>query len=415
MANTPAEVATGAAEVGGPGPSAGPLHGIRIVDVSVALTGPLAAGMLVDQGAECVKVERAPTGDILRWLGNSVAGISSMFQVANRGKRSIVLDIENEEGRRILHDLVTEADVFIQNFRPGVAERLGISYDDVAAVNPGIVYADLTGFGPTGPYSQRRVYDTVIQAQSGLAHNQTGKRDDKPTQLRQLVADKLTAYTAAQAITAALLARERGAGGQHLELSMLDSCIAFLFVDGADHEVLLDGDHSGPQSVASDNTPYGLVDGFISIAAPDDAGFHGLAAAFGVDSSDPDLARLPDRMRNREKFRTVIRQVRSRATGYTVAEAEEALTANSVPYGVIRSVDEVPHDPQVVANGLFVEHDHPVVGRVRQHRVPARFHGTPAEMREPSAPTLGQHTDEVVAETGRADDVDRLRSAGVIA
>ena len=392
----------------------GPLDGIRIVDISIAITGPLAAGMLVDQGAECVKVEQAPLGDLVRWIGTSVGGISAMFQVANRGKRSIVLDLRQDDGLAILRDLVADADVMVQNFRPGVAERLGVAYADMAAVNPDLVYADLTGFGTTGPYTHRRVYDTAVQAQSGMADNQTGLNDDKPTFLRQLAADKLTAYTACQAVTAALLARQRGAGGQHIQLSMLDACIAFLFVDGAEHEVILDGDHSGPQSVAANNTALVLTDGFVAVAAPNDTEFHGLAAAFGVDSSDPDIARITDRLRNRPKVSLVHAEIRRNATGFTLAEAEAALEANSVPFGTVLSVEEVPGDPQVVANEVFVEHDHPAAGRIRQHRPPARFLGTPAELRELSAPTLGEHTDEVVAETGRADLIDSLREAGVI-
>ena len=392
----------------------GPLDGIRIVDFSVALTGPLCAGMLVDQGADCVKVEQSPVGDLIRWLGTSVEGISSMFQVANRGKRSVALDLRQDEGRSIALDLVAGADVVVQNFRPGVADRLGVAYADVAAVNPDVVYADITGFGPTGPASGRRVYDTAIQAASGLAASQTGINDVQPRLLKQLVADKITAYTACQAVTAALLARANGQGGQHLELAMLDACIAFLFVDGADHEILLDGDHSGPQCVAANNTPLELADGFACIAVPNDTEFHGVAAAFGVDSSDPDLATIRDRARNREKAMAVHRAVRAASPSVTVAEAEAALEANGVPFGIVRAVDEVAADPQVLANAVFEEHDHPVVGRVRQHRPPARFHGTPAALRERSAPTLGQHTDEVVAETGRGDRLAELRDAGVV-
>jgi crotonobetainyl-CoA:carnitine CoA-transferase CaiB-like acyl-CoA transferase len=390
------------------------MDGIRIVDLSVALTGPLAAGMLVDQGASCVKVEQAPTGDLIRWLGSTVAGISSMFQVANRGKRSIVVDLRHADGLAIIRDLIAEADVLVQNFRPGVAERLGVAYDDVRSIRPDIVYADLTGFGPGGPYSQRRAYDTVIQAQSGLAASQTGINDDQPKFLKQLVCDKVTAYTACQAITAALFARDRGAGGQHLELSMLDACIAFLFVDGADHEVVLDGDHSGPQSVAANNTPLVFDGGFAAVTVPGDDEFHGLASAMGVDSSDPDLATIQDRARNRDKAMAVHRAVRQRATGFTVAEAEALLEANQVPFGIVRAVDEVVGDPQVVANEVFSEFDHPAAGRVRHHRPPTRFHGTPCELREPAAPTLGQHSDEIVAQTGRADMIDELRASGII-
>ena len=390
------------------------MDGIRIVDLSVALTGPLAAGMLVELGASCVKVEQATTGDLIRWLGSTVAGISSMFQVANRGKRSIMVDLRHADGLAIIRDLIAEADVLVQNFRPGVAERLGVAYDDVRSIRPDIVYADLTGFGPGGPYSQRRAYDTVIQAQSGLAASQTGINDDQPKFLKQLVCDKVTAYTACQAITAALFARDRGAGGQHLELSMLDACIAFLFVDGADHEVVLDGDHSGPQSVAANNTPLVFDGGFAAVTVPGDDEFHGLASAMGVDSSDPDLATIRDRSRNREKTMAVHRAVRQRATGFTVAEAEALLEANQVPFGIVRAVDEVVGDPQVVANEVFSEFDHPAAGRVRHHRPPTRFHGTPCELREPAAPTLGQHSDEIVAQTGRADLIDELRASGII-
>jgi crotonobetainyl-CoA:carnitine CoA-transferase CaiB-like acyl-CoA transferase len=392
----------------------GPLDGIRIVDLSVALTGPLAAGMLVDQGADCVKVEQAPTGDVVRWLGSTVAGISAMFQAANRGKRSIVLDLRQADGLAILRDLVADADVLVQNFRPGVAERLGVAYDDIRSIRPDIVYADLTGFGTSGPYSHRRVYDTVIQAQSGLAASQTGLNDDQPKFLKQLVCDKVTAYTACQAITAALFARSRGDGGQHLELSMLDACIAFLFVDAADHEVILDGDHSGPQSVAANNTPLAFDGGFAAVAVPTDKEFHGLARAMGVDSSDPGLATVRDRAANREKAMAVHRAVRQNATRLTVSEAEALLEANQVPFGIVRAVDEIQNDPQVIANGVFSEFDHPAAGRVRHHRPPTRFHGTPTELREPAAPTLGQHSDEILAETGRSDRIDELRAAGVV-
>jgi len=384
------------------------------VDLSVALTGPLAAGMLVDQGADCVKVEQAPTGDVVRWLGSTVAGISAMFQAANRGKRSIVLDLRQDDGLAILRDLVADADVLVQNFRPGVAERLGVAYDDIRSIRPDIVYADLTGFGPTGPYSHRRVYDTVIQAQSGLAASQTGLNDDQPKFLKQLVCDKVTAYTACQAITAALFARSRGAGGQHLELSMLDACIAFLFVDGAEHEVILDGDHSGPQSVAANNTPLAFDGGFAAVAVPTDKEFHGLAQAMGVDSSDPDLATVRDRTANRGKAMAVHRAVRQNATKLKVSEAEALLEANQVPFGIVRAVDEIQDDPQVIANGIFSEFDHPAAGRVRHHRPPTHFHGTPTELREPAAPTLGQHSDEILAETGRGDRIDELRAAGVV-
>lgn len=392
----------------------GPLHGIKVIELSVAITGPLAAGLLVDQGAECIKIEQGPNGDIMRRLGTSVGDISSCFQVCNRGKRSAVIDLQHPKGLEIFEHLLADADVVIQNFRSGVAEKLGVSYKDVAAIKPDIIYADLCGFGSEGPYAHRRVYDTAIQAASGLAGNQTGANDDRPKFLRQLIADKLTAHTACQSITAALFARERGAGGQHLELSMLDAAIAFLFVDGADHEILPDAEHTWMQSMSASNTPIELADGHIAVAIPDDFEFHGLAEIFGVDSSDPDLKHLSDRLRNRPKSKALRQEIEKNATSFTVDEATAALESKQIPFGVIRDVEEVASDPQVIANQTFTEHQHPILGRVMQPRPPTRFHGTPTHLRQPSAPHLGQHTNEVVTEAGLGDDIAALREAGVI-
>ena len=166
--------------------------------------------------------------------------------------------------------------------------------------------------------------------------------------------------------------------------------------------------------MAANNTPLVFDGGFAAVTVPSDDEFHGLASAMGVDSSDPDLATIRDRARNRDKAMAVHRAVRQRATGFTVAEAEALLEANQVPFGIVRAVDEVVGDPQVVANEVFSEFDHPAAGRVRHHRPPTRFHGTPCELREPAAPTLGQHSDEIVAQTGRADLIDELRASGII-
>src|SRR5262249_29413319 len=189
--------------------TAGPLNGIKIVDCSIALTGPYAAALLGDQGADVVKVERPGFGDIGRYVGVSVNGLSALAQMCNRGKRSIALDVHRPEGREICRRLAASADVVVQNFRPGIVERLGIGYDDVRAVNDRVVYASLSGFGPTGPYASKGAYDTVIQAYGGFASNQADAQTGEPRFLNQTAADKVTALYAAQAITAALFARER--------------------------------------------------------------------------------------------------------------------------------------------------------------------------------------------------------------
>lgn len=394
--------------------SAGPMDGVRILDLSVALTGPLATGMLSDQGATVVKVERPPYGDQVRFAGTNANGLTSIFQVANRGKRSIVIDLKDPRGIEIVLELAKDVDVFVHNYRPGAVDRMGIGYDTIKALNPDVVYCTLSGFGQTGPNIKRRVYDTVIQAASGLADSQTGLNDEKPVFMRQLLADKITAYTACQAISAALFAKAMGRGGQHLELSMLDANIAFLFVDGAGHEVALDGNHAGPTSSAANNTALTVKDGFLAVTPVTDAEFHGLAASFKVDSSDPAVATMGKRLANREVSSAVMREIRAVAKKVPIDEAVAALDANDVPYGVVTAVADVPFDPQVVANELFMEHEHPVMGRVRQTRSPTKFLGTPAEITNPDSPTLGQHTNEVLSEIGWADRVDELRAEKVV-
>ena len=393
----------------------GPMHGVRIVEMCVAVTGPLAVTLLVDQGAEAIKVEEPGFGDQGRYVGVVSGGISALFQMCNRGKRSVAVDCTDPQGREIVLDLAAGADVFVQNMRPGVVERLGLGYSDVSARNPDIVYASLSGFGPDGPYAHRRVYDSVIQAQSGLVGNQTGINDESPRFLRQAAADKITAYTASQAITAALFARERGAGGQHMQLAMLDASVAFLFADAAAHEVALDNDQPHlAQSFSAHQRAIALADGHVVVAAVTDSEFHGMARAFGVDSSDRSVATMSDRQRHKEQTSTVFRAVHAAAAAMPLAEAVEALDRHQVPFGVVLGVEDIADDPQAVHNQLFEEHDHPAMGRVRQPRSAARFSETPAELRRPSSPLFGEHTDEVLSELGYRDRIDQLRSDSVI-
>ena len=393
----------------------GPLHGVRIVEMCVAVTGPLAVMLLVDQGAEAIKVEEPAFGDQGRFAGVVSGGISALFQMCNRGKRSIAVDCTDPRGREIVLDLAADADVFAQNMRPGVIERLGLGYRDVSERNPDIVYASLSGFGPDGPYAHRRVYDSVIQAQSGLVGNQTGPSDTSPRFLRQAAADKITAYTASQAIAAALFARERGAGGQHVQLAMLDAAVGFLFADAAAHEVALDNQQPHlAQSFSARQRAITFADGHAVVAALTDSEFHGMAKAFGVDSSDPRLATMADRQRHREQTSAVFRAVHAAAAAMPLAQAVDTLDRHEVPFGVVLGVEDLASDAQAVHNQLFEEHNHPAMGRVRQPRPAARFSATPAELRRPSSPIHGQHTDEVLKELGLTGSIDRLRADGVI-
>jgi crotonobetainyl-CoA:carnitine CoA-transferase CaiB-like acyl-CoA transferase len=391
------------------------MDGVRVLDVSIALTGPYAAALLADQGASVIKIERPGIGDIARWVGVSVNGMSSLFLVCNRGKRSIALDLQSPDGIDIFRRLAAGCDVLIQNFRPGVMDHLGAGYDDVRAANPDIVYVSLSGFGATGPNRDRSAYDTVIQAYGGFASSQADPADGVPVFLRQTAADKITALYASQAITAALFARANGHGGQHLELSMMDAVVSFLWADAAANEVLLDADGSQPSSFVSSFRPMRFVDGWGIVTPTSDHDFAGMCIALGVEGhDDPRVATIGERMQHRELTASLVEQSYSRAATMTMSAASASFDAQRVPYAMILAPAELPDDPHAIAAGLFETYEHHVVGRVRHPRHPTIFGGTPAALTHGS-PALGQHTDEILAELGLTDRVTELRAAGTVA
>jgi crotonobetainyl-CoA:carnitine CoA-transferase CaiB-like acyl-CoA transferase len=393
----------------------GPLGGIRILEFAIALTGPYATALMADQGAEVVKVERPGIGDIARWIGVSVNDMSAFFVVCNRGKRSIVLDLHQPEGAAIALRLAAESDVVIENFRPGVMDKLGLGYEHVRALNPDVVYASLTGFGSEGPYRDRSAYDTAIQAYGGFATNQADPENGLPVFLRQTAADKVTALYACQAITAALLARANGAGGQHLELSMTDAVVSFLWADSAGNEVLLDSDRSMNSSFVAGFRPMRFEDGWGIVVPTSDADFAGMCRALDVEGyDDPRVATVGERRKHREVMDPIMDMVYARAANLTQAEAIKRFEAQRVPFSMILSPEQLTRDEHAVAIGLFEEDDHHIVGRTRVPRHPTRFHGTPAQLRKQS-PGLGEHTDAILEELGMADDIGDLRAAGVIA
>ena len=207
----------------------GPLHGFRVVDLTSMISGPLATMILADQGADVIKVENPDGGDHTRAANNRRGGFSAGFLNNNRNKRSVALDLRDPKAKQALLRLVATADVFVQNFRPGVADRMGFGEDALRAVKNDLIYVSISGFGETGPYAAKPVYDPLIQGVSGLASIQAGHDKERPRLVRTIVPDKMTAITASQAITAALLSRERTGLGQHVRLSMLDAVVAFLW------------------------------------------------------------------------------------------------------------------------------------------------------------------------------------------
>lgn len=392
----------------------GPLSGIRVVDLTAMASGPFATALLGDQGADVIKVEPPGSGDLMRRIGNSRAGLSAVFVNLNRSKRSVVLNLRDPRGVALLEKLAASADVFVQNFRPGVAERMGIGPERLRAANPDLVYVSITGFGETGPDASRRVYDSVMQAYAGFAAHQADPETDEPEFIRNIVCDKSTALTTAQAITAALLARARGSGGQHLEISMLHASIAFLWPDGMQNYTWLDDASAPPMGRGSLPAIRRTADGHVAITTIGDAEYRGLCRALGRPDlqDDPRFAEAGARARNFGALHEIVTGLV--ATMPTDALAER-LQAEDVPHAVVTPLDRLHEHPQVVANRLLREDVHPLAGPMRSPEPVGTFGGTPLEI-ERLAPTLGQHTDEVLAELGvDTAEIAALRSDEVVA
>ncbi len=392
---------------------AGPLKGYRIIDLTAFITGPLATMILADQGAEVIKIEPPGTGDVMRYMGTGRGGASALFASCNRSKRSVVLNLREPRARELLERLATDADVFVQNFRPGVVERLGIHEGRMRELNPNLIYVSINAFGQAGPYAQRPAFDHIVQGLSGVASVQADPETGEPAFVRQAVCDKVTAYTSAQSITAALLARERGAGGQHLRVSMLDSALAFMWPDGMSNHMILEDDVAQQPSLSIAYRMNATRDGHVAAAPITDAQVHGLFRAAGREDliEDPRFRTVESRFAH---LRELIQEVAGELGHLTTEELVERLAAEDVPCGPVLSLDEVPTHPQVRANDTLVEIVDPKLGRLRQPRPPARFDATPAEIQGPS-PALGAHTDEVLQTLGLSSaEIGDLRAKGVV-
>jgi len=374
----------------------------------------MATMMLGDQGADVVKIEPPNIGDLTRALGGKGRGVSPFFSTLNRNKRSVVLNLKDKNAIELLKQLVSGADVFVQNFRPGAAERMGIGEEVLRKVKPNLIYVSISGFGEKGPYTKKRVYDPVIQALSGLTDIQSDPVTGRPRMMRLIIPDKVTALTAAQAITAALLSRERTGEGQHVRLAMLDAVVSFLWHEGMAQYTFMGPDIGAARPPDTRDLVFETKDGFITAAAVSDKEWQGLVRAL----ERPNW--LEDKRFSTPAGRVKYADIRLEMTADVLRtrnseEWLERLDAEQVPCAPINRKEDVLNDPQVIANELIVESLHPHAGQMRQARPAARFEKTPSELLRQPAPLLGEQTNAVLSELGVSPDrLAALREAGTI-
>ena len=391
----------------------GILSGYRVLDCSIAMAGPFAAQRLGDLGADVVKVEPV-TGEWQRYASAGGARgnrINVSFLSLNRNKRSLAVDLKAPEGKAILLDLVKSADVFIQNYRPGVAKRLGVDYETLSAINPRLIYVSMSGYGESGPYVDRPGQDLLLQALSG-AMLSAGRESDPPQPAGQFLADAITAYTAFEGALAALLHRERTGEGQLVEVNMLDAMTAVQMQEISVHTV-----GGKPQTRSAEphahsyiRAPYGVfetADHYIVVA------FASLDA-FGRLIGEPSFAGMDDETDSWAHRDEIFAKTRERLKAKTTAEWLDILLPAGVWAGPVHGYAELVDDPQVRHNGSFIEYDHPSEGRVKTPGFPIRFSKSPSTL-DRGAPQVGEHSREILAEAGiAADAIDRLLAGGVV-
>jgi crotonobetainyl-CoA:carnitine CoA-transferase CaiB-like acyl-CoA transferase len=390
----------------------GPLEGVRVLDFTTMVAGPVATMMLADQGAEVIKIE-PPRGDLMRHLSRGRNGMSASFLCCNRNKRSLAVDLKAAEGLAIVKKLIATAQVLVHNFRPGAAERVGLGEDAVRAIRRDLVYVSISGFGERGPYAGQRAYDPVIQALSGLEEIQRDRDTGRPRMVRAIIADNTTALTAAQAITAALFARERSGQGQHVRIAMLDAMISYLWPEAMASLTFVGEEIDPSEGDQGPDLVFAAQDRYLTAAALSDDEWAGMCRALNRQDliDDPRFKTVRDRSVHAVERREI---VSAELEKWTASEILQRLLNNDVPSAPVLSRFELLQDRQVQENHILEEFQSEIFGKVRMPRPAARFDRTPAGVRE-LAPLLGADNAAILGELGYSSDaIARLTSGRVL-
>ena len=376
-----------------------PLEGVRVLDLTRVLAGPYCTMMLGDLGADVTKVERPGAGDDVRAWGPPFApgGESAYFLCVNRNKRSITVDLKAPRGRDLVRALAARTDVLAENFKTGTLDEMGLGYDVLRDLNPGLIYCSITGFGITGPYRDLPGYDLIAQGMGGIM-SITGEVDGEPMKVGVPIVDITTGMFSAVAILAALRVKERTGRGQRIDMALLDSQIAWLGNVASNY--LIGGKPAARLGNAHPNiTPYEVFptkDGHVALAVGNEGQWRRFCQVAGAPhlAEHPDFETNADRVRNREKLVPVMKDVMRQ---HTSQEWMDLLRKDEIPCGPIQTVDRALNDPQVRARGMILEASHPTAGPIRLVGSPLKLGDTPPEVRLPP-PMLGQHTEEVLRE-----------------
>lgn len=393
----------------------GPLEGLRILDLTTVLMGPYATQILGDFGAEVIKVE-SPTGDLIREIGPCRhKGMGPLFMNVNRSKRDIALNLKQADGRAAMLRLVETADVLVTNIRPRAMARLGLSYEDLSAANPRLIYAALVGYDQTGPYAERPAYDDLIQGGSCISHSFV-RAGGEPAYVPAAVADRIVGLAAINAILAAVIERERSGKGQKVEVPMFESMVSMIMGDhmgGLTFDPPMDaGGYS--RHLSQDRRPYKTRDGYVCALIYNDGHWQRFFKEIGrtdIPANDDRFASFSSRMANIDFVYASLGKI---ILTKTTAEWLEIFEKADVPAMPMHSFESVMEDPHLVATGFFQTVDHPTEGRLRQMAVPVSFSRTPAKARR-HAPRLGEHGPEILSEAGFSDaEIVELQGSGAL-